>query len=179
MLVNSDLIAALGGMDEDFFLYYEEVAFSRAARRLKWSVEYDASVTVVHRHPLQNRAISPKMRVITRHSKLLYFLKHLPRWQFLTLVEIVKLEAASQGVWSRLFLRPEEVRAWRTIGELARRLRNGEWPRGREVLALAELVDKPAPANRVRPQGSTPLWRKRNRAIFRSVRQGSTEERGD
>jgi N-acetylglucosaminyl-diphospho-decaprenol L-rhamnosyltransferase len=148
MLVNSALITALGGMDEDFFLYHEEVAFSRAARRLHWSVEYDASVNVVHRHPLQNRAISPKMRVITRHSKLLYFLKHLPRWQFLTLVEIVKLEAASQGVWSRLLLRPEEARAWRAIGDMARRLRSGEGPRGREVLALAELVEKPVPENR-------------------------------
>jgi N-acetylglucosaminyl-diphospho-decaprenol L-rhamnosyltransferase len=157
MLVNSELIAALGGMDEDFFLYHEEVAFSRAARRLHWSVVYDASVTVVHRHPLQNRAISPKMRVITRHSKLLYFLKHLPRWQFLTLVEIVKLEAASQEVWSRLLLRPEEVRAWRVIGDMARRLRSGEVPRGREVLALAELVEKPAPENRpgpTRPRGA-------------------------
>jgi N-acetylglucosaminyl-diphospho-decaprenol L-rhamnosyltransferase len=157
MLVNSELIAALGGMDEDFFLYHEEVAFSRAARQLHWSVVYDASVTVVHRHPLQNRAISPKMRVITRHSKLLYFLKHLPRWQFLTLVEIVKLEAASQEVWSRLLLRSEEVRAWRVIGDMARRLRSGEGPRGREVLALAELVEKPAPENRpgpTRPRGA-------------------------
>ena len=33
MLVNSAMIAALGGMDEDFFLYYEEVAFSRAAQQ--------------------------------------------------------------------------------------------------------------------------------------------------
>ncbi len=47
-----------------------------------WRVEYDPAVEVVHLHPLQNRPISPKMRVITRHSKLLYFRKHLPRWQF-------------------------------------------------------------------------------------------------
>jgi len=140
MLVNSAMIAAIGGMDEDFFLYYEEVAFSRAAQQRGWRVEYDASATVVHRHPLQNRTISPKMRVITRHSKLLYFLKHLPRWQFLSLAGIVSLEAAIRGLWSRLLCRREEVRAWRTIGEVARRLRSGAGPRGREVLALAESV---------------------------------------
>ena len=50
------------------------------------------------------------MRVITRHSKLLYFLKHLPRWQFRTLSAIVRLEAAIRGRWSRLFGRPDEVR---------------------------------------------------------------------
>ena len=32
MLVNSAMIAELGGMDEDFFLYHEEVAFSREAQ---------------------------------------------------------------------------------------------------------------------------------------------------
>ena len=140
MLVNSAMMAALGGMDEDFFLYYEEVAFSQAARRSGWRVEYDASVSVVHRHPLQNRAISPKMRVITRHSKLLYFLKHLPRWQFLSLSAIVAIEAAVRGLGSRLLGRTEEVRAWRTIGEIARRLRNEAEPRGRDVLTLAESV---------------------------------------
>jgi N-acetylglucosaminyl-diphospho-decaprenol L-rhamnosyltransferase len=140
MLVNTAMMANLGGMDEDFFLYYEEVAFSHAARRSGWRTEYDASVTVVHRHPLQNRAISPKMRVITRHSKLLYFLKHLPRWQFLSLSEIVTIEAAIRGTWSRLWRRPEDVRAWRMIGGLARSLRYEAEPRGRDVLTLAESV---------------------------------------
>ena len=120
-------MAALGGMDEDFFLYYEEVAFSRAAQRLGWRVEYDASVTVVHRHPLQNRPISPKMRVITRHSKLLYFLKHLPRWQFLGLCGIVRIEAAIRRVWSRARRHQEELRAWQAIGEIATKLMPEAW----------------------------------------------------
>jgi len=100
---------------------------------------------VVHRHPLQSRIISPKMRVITRHSKLLYFLKHLPRWQFLSLAGIVSIEAAIHGLWSTLLRRKDEVRAWRTIGELARRLRAGAGPRGREVLALAESAADQGP----------------------------------
>jgi GT2 family glycosyltransferase len=140
MLVNSATIAALGGMDEDFFLYYEEVAFSRGAQRLGWRVEYDASVHVIHGHPLQNRAISPKMRVITRHSKLLYFLKHLPHWQFLGLSQLVSLEATVQGLWSKLNGRKEDVRAWRMIGEVSRRLRRGVALRGRDVLELADSV---------------------------------------
>jgi GT2 family glycosyltransferase len=140
MLVNSGTINALRGMDEDFFLYYEEVAFSRAAHRLGWRVEYDASVNVIHRHPLQNRAISPKMRVITRHSKLLYFLKHLPRWQFLSLSRIVSAEAKVQEVWSRLKGRQEDGRAWRIVGDVARRLRHGGFLGGRDVLKLANSV---------------------------------------
>ena len=123
MLVNSTMIAELGGMDEDFFLYHEEVAFSREAHNRGWRVEYDPGVTVIHRHPLQNRPISPMMRVITRHSKLLYFLKHLPRWQFESLAAIVSAEAVIKGYWSRLLHRREEARGWERIAEITRGLR--------------------------------------------------------
>jgi hypothetical protein len=103
-------------------------------------VEYDGGISVIHRHPLQNRAISPMMRVITRHSKLLYFLKHLPRWQFESLAAIVTAEAAIKGIWSRLFHAREAARAWEAIAEISRRLRKGCGPRGPEVLALAQSV---------------------------------------
>ncbi len=143
MLLNSRMIADLGGMDEDFFLYHEEVAFCRVARRRGWRVVYDPSVSVVHRHPLQNRTISPKMRIVTRHSKLLYFLKHLPRWQFWTLTAIVIIEATVQELWSRCQGRRDEVRAWQTIAEVARRLRRGIPLRGRAILELAESATMP------------------------------------
>ena len=68
---------------------------------LGWRVEYDPSVEVVHLHPLQNRPILPMMRVITRHSKLLYFRKHLPHWQFVGLSWIVSAEVLMRSAWSR------------------------------------------------------------------------------
>ena len=140
MLVNARMIADLGGMDEDFFLYHEEVAFSREAQNHGWRVEYDSSVTVTHRNPLQNRPISPMMRVITRHSKLLYFLKHLPRWQFESLAAIMAAEAVIKGRWSKLRGSREETQAWETIALITRSLRAGSGPRGTEVLALAQQV---------------------------------------
>ena len=69
--MDSEIMRAVGGMDEDYFLYYEEVALCRSARRLGRRVEYDDRVSVVHLRPLQNRAIAPRMRVIVRHAKLL------------------------------------------------------------------------------------------------------------
>jgi len=155
MLVNATMIAQLGGMDEDFFLYHEEVAFSLAARRAGWRVEYDPSVSAVHRHPLQNRAISPKMRVITRHSKLLYFLKHLPRWQFLVLSAIVTAEAAIRGRFTQVLGRSEEARAWWTIGQIARRLGRGVPVRGRDVAILAESVAAPQAEHPSEPATAT------------------------
>ncbi|MBV8076414.1 MAG: glycosyltransferase family 2 protein [Planctomycetaceae bacterium] len=141
MLVNSRLLDVLGGMDEDFFLYHEEVALCRSAHGLGWRVDYDPSVEVVHLRPLQNRAISPKMRVITRHSKLLYFRKYLSGWEFLGLSWMISAEAVVRGAWSRLWRRAEDVRAWQTIGEVARAFRAGREPRGRTVLRLADAPD--------------------------------------
>jgi len=145
MLVNSRMMAELGGMDEDFFLYHEEVAFSRSAQDRGWRVEHDAGIHVIHRDPLQNRAISPKMRVIIRHSKLLYFRKHLPRWQFLGLSWIVTSEAAARGLMAWVLGRVEEGRAWRTIRDMTRRLRAGALVRGREALQLAEAIEVARP----------------------------------
>jgi GT2 family glycosyltransferase len=152
------------GLDEDFFLYHEEVAFSRVAQRKGWRVEFDPSVRVVHRHPLQNRPISPKMRVITRHSKLLYFRKHLPRWQFRTLVAIVRVEAAVSGRWAALRARADESRAWAVIDEVARRLLAGRSVRGSDVRTLADTVARGESG--VRPADPSdpirhPAWRQR------------------
>ena len=144
MLVNSRMLEELGGMDEDFFLYYEEVALCRSARRAGWGVEYDPGVSVVHLRPLQNRAISPKMRVITRHSKLLYFRKHLPAWQFAVLGATVRLEALLRGALSRAGGRAREARSWEAVGRVARLLGAGVNLRGRDVRIIAEAVEETA-----------------------------------
>jgi GT2 family glycosyltransferase len=153
MLVNANLLTALGGMDEDFFLYYEEVALCRSAWRAGWSVAFDPSLAMTHLRPLQNRALSPKMRVITRHSKLLYFRKHLRYWQFLLLAWIVTFEARIHGQRARRRGRTDEARSWRTIHELARAFRAGVGPRGSAVRDLAEAVTRPGavPAARSDP----------------------------
>jgi len=142
MLVNGRLMDELGGFDEDFFLYHEEVAFCRDARDRGWRVEYDPGVSVVHRAPLQDRAISPKMRVVIRHSKLLYFRKHAPRRQFVALARIVELEAALRGAWAAIRRARAERRAWKAIGAIARRLRLGGGPLGRRVIELAEDAER-------------------------------------
>jgi N-acetylglucosaminyl-diphospho-decaprenol L-rhamnosyltransferase len=140
VLLNPRMMDDVGGMDEDFFLYYEEVALCHTACDRGWRVEYDPGLTVIHLRPLQNRAISPKMRVITRHSKLLYFRKHLPRWQFLALAAIVWFEAVVRGAWAQARHRSADARTWQTIRGIARRLRDSNDLRGRAVIELAEAA---------------------------------------
>ena len=150
MLLNVRMLEDVGGMDEEYFLYHEEVDLCRVAWNRGWTVHYDDSIEVIHLHPLQNRAISPRMRIITRHSKLLYFRKHLPRWQFLTLSRIISVEARIRRVAAMVHGRADHGRGWRTIEKMARAFRDGVEPTGRRVLALANSIgpaDSDAPAD--------------------------------
>jgi N-acetylglucosaminyl-diphospho-decaprenol L-rhamnosyltransferase len=149
LLVNVRLLEATGGLDEEFFLYYEEVALCRSAARLGFRVEYDPSVEAVHQKPLQNRPITPRMRVITRHSKLLYFRKHLPRWQFRALAAVVGMEARVRGGWARLRGQTVNDRAWLAIDMVRRELQAGHRFGGPDVLALADSVTRLEPASQL------------------------------
>lgn len=138
LLVNSAAMTDVGGMDEDFFLYHEEVALCRSARDRGWSVEFDDSVAPRHLKPLQSRAISPALRVVTRHSKLLYFLKFRPRWEFLALARIISVEARLRRLLCRIGGKTAEANAWAGVDRIARTLDEDHGPRGVEVRRFAE-----------------------------------------
>jgi GT2 family glycosyltransferase len=94
LLVRADCFREVGGLDDDFFLYYEDVDFCRRASAAGWSVWYDPAVTVTHHNPLHTRAVPPHLRVFTRHALLTYAGKHWPAWQFRALAGLVRLAAA-------------------------------------------------------------------------------------
>src|SRR5262249_2914091 len=63
LLVRRACLEDLGGLDEDYFLYYEDVDLCRRARARGWSVWYEPAVWAVHRHPLHGRGVSPLVRL--------------------------------------------------------------------------------------------------------------------
>ncbi|MCX5688592.1 MAG: glycosyltransferase, partial [Planctomycetota bacterium] len=48
LMIRSSTFEQLGGFDESFFLYFEEVDLCRRARRSDWAVVYEPRVRVVH-----------------------------------------------------------------------------------------------------------------------------------
>ena len=170
LLVQSALLAELGGMDEEFFLYHEEVALCRSAWDRGWTVEFDDSIAVRHLHPLQSRAVSPVLRVVTRHSKLLYFLKFRPRWEFSILAWIIAWEATFRRLLGRISGREAEAKAWETIRHIARDLGEGRGPRGVEVRALAEnAVRRAARLDLSCSSGGSPRSSRRRSSIHLDV----------
>ena len=154
-LLDRRLFDQLGGMDERFFLYYEEVDFCRRAQAAGWQVAYDPAVRLVHYRPLQSRNVGLKLRMVTRHSQLYYFRKHLPRWQFALLAVATAAEAQARSWSARLAGAGRDRCAdWLRIRSMACRMLTGP------ILPVGEYFDeprsRPAPTTRHAPPDTHP-----------------------
>jgi GT2 family glycosyltransferase len=108
-LARRDVFDQVGGMDEEFFLYYEEVDFCLRARRAGWHAMHDPTLRVKHLHPLERRPDAARFREITRKSQLHYFRKNLPAWHFWLLAAAVRLEERALDLvrWAWGVARPQ------------------------------------------------------------------------
>jgi GT2 family glycosyltransferase len=116
LLLRRDCWRQLGGFDEDFFLYYEDVDFCRRARAAGWSIWLEPRYYAIHHRPLHSRAVPPHLRLSTRHGLLTYSAKHWPGWQSRLLAFIVQAEAWVRGKWAQ---RRGDDKGADTFGSLA------------------------------------------------------------
>lgn len=100
LLVRRECFEQLGGLDESFFLYYEDVDFCRRAAGAGWQVWFDPGLEVTHHWPLHARRVPPPLRLITRHALLTYARRHWPGWQARVLSGVVWAEAGVRQAWA-------------------------------------------------------------------------------
>lgn len=93
MLIRRQCLDQLGGLDRNFFLYYEDVDLCRRAQQQGWSVWFEPTLRAIHHQPIHRRTVPAHLRLLTRHALLTYARKHWPTWQFRVLTAIVALEA--------------------------------------------------------------------------------------
>jgi GT2 family glycosyltransferase len=134
LLIRRQCLQDVGGFDESYFLYYEDVDLCRRASNAGWAVCYEPHVAARHMEPLQNRQLTEPLRVITRHAALTYFQKHLSRWQFKGLAVIVKLEARLRRAWHRLRGRVQNADMMDCLVELTQFLERGDEALARQTL---------------------------------------------
>jgi N-acetylglucosaminyl-diphospho-decaprenol L-rhamnosyltransferase len=139
LLINRTCFKQLGGLDEDYFLYYEDVDFCRRARAFGWKVRYDPGLQAIHHHPLHSRPVSTSLRLFTRHALLVYGWKHWPAWQFRLLSRIVHFEAWLKQGWNSFWGRNRKANKFRELQAITQTLsQNGP----KKVLAhLNQLAD--------------------------------------
>ncbi|MEO2198820.1 MAG: glycosyltransferase family 2 protein [bacterium] len=80
LLVRRADVDAVGGLDERFFLYTEDVDFCASIRALGRHVLFTPEVEVVHRRGRSGRHAQAATAVAYRRSHLAFYQKHHPRW---------------------------------------------------------------------------------------------------
>lgn len=126
LLVRQECLRDLRGFDEQYFLYYEDVDLCRRARERGWSVLYEPNLTVIHHHPLHQRAVPPALRIVTRHSLMTYACKHWPAWQFRLLTRIVQAEAGWRRFASWWQGDVQQATTFAALRDVCRDLRRGD-----------------------------------------------------
>lgn len=117
LLVRRDCFRQLGGLDESFFLYYEDVDFCRRAAAAGWSVWFDPSLEATHHWPLHARRVPAPLRLMTRHALLTYARKHWSGFRASVLSAVVWAEA---GLRQTLATARGDWDAARCYGQLRR-----------------------------------------------------------
>ena len=105
MLVRRALLEQIGGLDEGFFLYYEDTDLCRQAWNAGFTVEYDANATCVH----VGGASAPRAALlpVAAHSAIRYARKHNRRRALLfriglALEEVLRTLVSGSGMPGRI-----------------------------------------------------------------------------
>ena len=138
MLIRKDVFEAVGGFCEDYFLYFEETDFCHKVQAGGYQTSYDPSMSVCHRHPLQNRSTPPIIRVYTRHSRMLFFQRNRPRWESLSMTAMVYCEALFRSVIALIRGNRTYRYAWLCIMDMCKMFGEKKPPLGISVRHKAE-----------------------------------------
>jgi N-acetylglucosaminyl-diphospho-decaprenol L-rhamnosyltransferase len=90
-LIRRDLFESLGGFDERFFVYYEEVDLSRRARDLGWATFFAHDARLQHVENVSAKASGGRALGYSLCSRTTYAGLHWPRWQRRALVLLTLL----------------------------------------------------------------------------------------
>ena len=76
LLVRREVYQQVGGLDEGFFMYSEEVDWCRRIKSAGWEIVYLPTATVVHHEGKSSEQVVATRHIYFQSSKVRYFLKH-------------------------------------------------------------------------------------------------------
>ena len=80
LLIKREALRQVGGFDEDFFMYYEDIDLCYRIAQAGWAVEYHPDVEWVHDYRRQSALPGQwKLRLAHFRSALLFLIKHLTK----------------------------------------------------------------------------------------------------
>lgn len=124
LMLRRELFDAIGGLDEGFTMYSEELDYCRRAKTAGWQVFYHGGAQVTHHGGKSSEQAAAFKQIHFQTSKLRYFRKHHGRAQYLILRAILLLqfgwqlclESLKGALGHKRELRAQRVRIyWRVL----------------------------------------------------------------
>lgn len=79
--IRASLFQALGGFDENFFMYFEESDLCQRAQYQGYKIIYTPHVSLIHLRGYSIQKVANAMAVEYRRSQIYYYQKHRPWWE--------------------------------------------------------------------------------------------------
>ena len=100
----------LGGLDDDFFAYYEEADLCARALAAGWGVFYEPAMRVWHKRGMSSDRIPVRRSYLAKRNRLIWIAKHFPRgrWRRMTASAVAEYLGGA--------IRPRADRAERLAG---------------------------------------------------------------
>ena len=123
LLVRRQAYEQVGGLDEGFFMYSEELDWCRRIKNAGWEIVYLPTATIIHHEGRSSEQVVPARHIYFQSSKVRYFRKHHGAFQAETLRWYLLLTYAYQAARESLKwlighkrpMRAERVRAYRQV----------------------------------------------------------------
>lgn len=123
MLTRREVVAQVGGMDEGFFMYSEELDWCRRIREVGWRVVYFPEARVVHHEGKSSEQVVPARHIYFQSSKVRYARKYhgaaiaatLRLWLLAQYVWQIGVEGVKWLIGHRRDLRAARIAAYRQV----------------------------------------------------------------
>jgi len=120
MMLKREVIEAAGLMNEDYFLYYEEVDWSTRIRKAGYSIWYIPETCILHKESLSTGKDSPLRSYYMNRNRTLFILRNMTGWKkvigvlYQMCIAIPKniLVCAVHGRWANM---KAVIRAWDAV----------------------------------------------------------------
>ncbi len=147
MLVRREVLAQVGGFDENFFMYSEELDWCRRIAEAGWEIIYFPKAQIIHHEGKSSEQVVPARHIYFQSSKVYYARKYhgalvaelLRRWLLAQYLWQYGLEGVKGLLGHRRGLRWERLAAYRQV--LASKLRQQGPVERANVCACAHLND--------------------------------------
>lgn len=120
LIARREVFEQIGGLDEGFIMYSEELDWCKRAKSAGWRVMFVSDAVIIHHGGKSSEQVAPRRHILFQQSKLRYFRKHHGRFaaQSLRLFLLASYggqileESAKSLLGHKRALRQERIRAY-------------------------------------------------------------------